>query len=512
MKKLLSFIAAIGFLCSGATMAQTKNIIISGRIDSTIVKYFELNEIKIKIFDRASKLTNDEQVITVPVTPDRKFKAEIPANSKLVYLSFWALGKNRKNAFTPIQGQTRFADKYEELYLFERGDSLKLNIWKDGKMSFTGKGSEKLKLQSYLYNLPHTYESLSQRYVDLRNQKKFGELLPSFVAALHTDNSIRKNLIATYKGELPEDVYQILLIDALSRTEIEITENLYFTSGVEFADELSNAVRLKQPESFNAKYINLSAFYTDLIFLRELNSYGAKNAVNRKENYFKGLYPILKRKYTGPFREDLLLVASKRAPSDFVRPFINDLMSISIDPLNKKAFSTWKAKEFSSAYPFALSDQNGLIHNLSDYKGKVVVMDLWFTGCGGCIWLNTAMRQIVEKYKDNKDIVFLTVSADTNKEQWLKSIPTERYTSPGTVNLYTNGKGFDDPIWTYYGFIGGPNQLIIGKDGSLISSRPPNLVLVAQKNDNGELLASGLLETPIGKEFINMLDKALLKN
>jgi len=52
---------------------------------------------------------------------------------------------------------------------------------------------------------------------------------------------------------------------------------------------------------------------------------------------------------------------------------------------------------------------------LSDYKGKVVVMDIWATWCGPCIAMIPHERDMVKKLKD-KPFVLLSVSADAKKE------------------------------------------------------------------------------------------------
>lgn len=47
-----------------------------------------------------------------------------------------------------------------------------------------------------------------------------------------------------------------------------------------------------------------------------------------------------------------------------------------------------------------------------DLKGKVIVINLWFTTCYPCILELPALNRLVEEYKD-KDVVFLGISTDT---------------------------------------------------------------------------------------------------
>lgn len=58
---------------------------------------------------------------------------------------------------------------------------------------------------------------------------------------------------------------------------------------------------------------------------------------------------------------------------------------------------------------FTLKDLSGKSVSLSDFKGKVVVLDFWATWCVPCRESFPAMKLVVDKYKNNKDIKFLFI-------------------------------------------------------------------------------------------------------
>ena len=51
--------------------------------------------------------------------------------------------------------------------------------------------------------------------------------------------------------------------------------------------------------------------------------------------------------------------------------------------------------------------------SLADLKGKIVVLNFWFTACGGCITEMPDLNELKKGY-DNKGCVFLAITYDDN--------------------------------------------------------------------------------------------------
>lgn len=126
------------------------------------------------------------------------------------------------------------------------------------------------------------------------------------------------------------------------------------------------------------------------------------------------------------------------------------------------------AVEYPKAPDFSLSDREGRAVALSDFKGKLVYMDIWATWCGPCRQQFPALRAIEEKYK-NKGIVFLSISVDPDhlKPQWEKMIDEEQLKG---VQLFA-GKtsGFDEA----YGVEFIPRFLLISPQGDILMDQAP---------------------------------------
>jgi len=77
----------------------------------------------------------------------------------------------------------------------------------------------------------------------------------------------------------------------------------------------------------------------------------------------------------------------------------------------------------SVVQPFAFINQDGKMVTDKDVEGKVYVAEYFFTTCRGiCPRLNTNMKKVYERFKDEKDFVILSHTSDpeTDSAQQLK--------------------------------------------------------------------------------------------
>ena len=89
------------------------------------------------------------------------------------------------------------------------------------------------------------------------------------------------------------------------------------------------------------------------------------------------------------------------------------------------------ARELPDAPDFTLTDQNGVRHTLSDYKGKVVLLNFWATWCGPCKMEMPDLQAVYEDYgKNQEDVVILGVAnPKTSSQPQNADVPTEEVVS-----------------------------------------------------------------------------------
>jgi thiol-disulfide isomerase/thioredoxin len=105
-----------------------------------------------------------------------------------------------------------------------------------------------------------------------------------------------------------------------------------------------------------------------------------------------------------------------------------------------------------------LTDTEGKLRSLADYRGKVVVMDFWATWCGPCAQIMPRMQKLHEKLAD-KGVVVFGVNA------WEKGDPAAMMRKKGlTYDLLLKGEDLAEP----YKITTLPVVYIVGDDGKII--------------------------------------------
>ncbi|MGH9938654.1 MAG: redoxin family protein [Blastocatellia bacterium] len=65
---------------------------------------------------------------------------------------------------------------------------------------------------------------------------------------------------------------------------------------------------------------------------------------------------------------------------------------------------------------FTLTKLDGSPLKLGDHRAKVIVMNFWATWCGPCLTEMPLFEKTIAKYKDDKDVIFLAITTDEDRE------------------------------------------------------------------------------------------------
>ena len=127
---------------------------------------------------------------------------------------------------------------------------------------------------------------------------------------------------------------------------------------------------------------------------------------------------------------------------------------------------------------FTMNDREGRPVKLSDFRGKVMLVDFWASWCGPCRKENPHVVELYHHYHD-KGFDVLGVSLDKTKEPWLAAIEKD-----GLVwNHVSDLQGWSNQAAHLYGVTSIPHTVLVGKDGKIIA-----------RNLRGEQLTAKLKE------------------
>jgi len=113
---------------------------------------------------------------------------------------------------------------------------------------------------------------------------------------------------------------------------------------------------------------------------------------------------------------------------------------------------------------FAQNDSSNKSVKLSDFSGKVVLLEFWGSWCGPCREQNPSLVKIYSEFKV-KGFEILGVGAETDRRKWIEAINKDGLTWINVTDL----KGDNNKAAMIYGISGYPTNFLIDKNGTIIA-------------------------------------------
>ncbi len=119
-----------------------------------------------------------------------------------------------------------------------------------------------------------------------------------------------------------------------------------------------------------------------------------------------------------------------------------------------------QAQNGPAAPNFTLQGLDGRMVSLSDFKGKVVLLNIWATWCGPCVSETPSIDKLHKMFED-EDFALLAVSIDEGGKKAVEPfMKSKKLSFP--VLLDPEGR-----VARLYGTTGVPESFIIRKDGTV---------------------------------------------
>jgi len=188
----------------------------------------------------------------------------------------------------------------------------------------------------------------------------------------------------------------------------------------------------------------------------EFNFYAAMDSLNSEQ------FSNMIERYSAEF----LALLSKVTDAEFIAEAKEKITKTRKNWLERKTAIDNMPKEGEPAIGFTYPDKDGEKISLSDFKGTLVYVDVWATWCGPCRAEIPSLQQLEADYH-GKDITFMSVSVDTNKEAWLKMVKEKEL---GGTQLWAEGWS---EITKSYAIFGIPRFMLFDAEGNVISTNAP---------------------------------------
>lgn len=195
----------------------------------------------------------------------------------------------------------------------------------------------------------------------------------------------------------------------------------------------------------NSRYLELLAYRAILSYLLDNDTIPSKSSIEiedyQRAKAINGKAMMAKDKAA--------VTELKPALKEIINPSYKSIVSNRIDELLKFG-------KGDTALDFMAMTINEQPVNLKAYAGKVIFIDIWATWCGPCMKEIPYLEKLKDQYKNNPDVVFISLSIDDDKGRWKKEVMSMK--NPGNQWNINIPKLNDYSVYVY------PTTIIIDKN------------------------------------------------
>lgn len=357
---------------------------------------------------------------------------------------------------------------YVPLYI-QQGDDLSVNIdlaQQPASVKFAGKDTI---ASSYLMKKSSLTKELEQN-----NRELFGKDIEEFKQGIEDIKKKRAELLSNTKN-LPKEFialeekannYYLLFLKSSYPQAHSHFANKEVEMPKEFADELAS-VNYDNADDFDAFYEYKQLVFRDFYTKSEGS---AEPDWNPLITYVRGLKSENIKSTLAQFFVEGLSAGNEPELNELllssVKEFVKDEKLVKKAEARNASFENLKAGKPSPAFDF--ENFAGGKTSLESLKGKLVYIDVWATWCVPCLQEIPAL-QALEKEYHGKNIAFVSISIDQNKQKW---VDYQTANKPTGIQLYGD-LSVEDNFADAYGIQSIPRFILIDKEGNIISASAP---------------------------------------
>lgn len=367
-------------------------------------------------------------------------------------------------------------------FLVNPGDSLNL-ILRDNKlglvnMEISGRGAEKILIlkeaankifSNYIFKKSYSKKTMEEKYIELDNSLNIIDSI--------FNNHLKRNTrdFRLAKAQLVDQT-----LDGLLEYSVWNYDDTVKTLFNKYIKDKNRILPLLTSETLD--YFGGFHILPDYIYLSNMDQLGDRYDLFRY-NYPLEYASLVKKEFrNNPDVMDFLISDNtiKIFHQNWYDRVSQEVYDYYISNVNKNnphfqdvanEFEQLKEilKPGKPFYNFNLVDTNGVYHNLREMKGKVVILDFWFTGCGACKQLTSELLKIENDFK-NDEIQFVSINVDKTKSIWKRGIGI--YSVGSSLQLSTEGRRNDHPVLKFGNVNAYPTLIVLDKEGRIVGIPP----------------------------------------
>ncbi len=394
----------------------------------------------IERIDAISALSIDGDNILIKGTTDGKFNLQLPVSAP----GYYRLGRNI-------------------LYLCP-GDNLTIEVDYDypERAIFKGKGSE---ANDYLKETP--FPKAGSFLDGGQNVKKDIKSTFDYILEraknreqdLLSRKNVSKGFIALEQARIKADVINSLgmnLAFYYGYTENRDITEADLTPLKKEVDEICGSVEKSYLTGFaNADYLQLEVYQSIAPLIIKSNN-STDTEVKKISDWLHAYYIV----------NELIRTEDKKTIQEYGLAKLQEIKNIKFRDAAQKVYNELtRFGDGDEAINFTATDLKGAPQSIEQFKGKVIFIDMWATWCGPCMQEMPYFEKLKTHYKDNKDIVFISLSIDEKTDEWAKNVKARN--AEGLQWNINRAKLKD------YNIKGIPRVIVIGKDFKIFKMQGP---------------------------------------
>ena len=253
-----------------------------------------------------------------------------------------------------------------------------------------------------------------------------------YIQTIDSVTNLKRNVILQFESDLPSEVktfelgnlkyWKLWSLNNYVHGRRWITKEPSFNVSSNYPDVFANV-------SFEEDYLYSSNYYISYIkdyLYKKLSAYKKDNPNSDTEVY---LLELTKKEVSNTELLNILFTSylnqEGKTVEDF-EPFFEQLEtgitdSLTLIELEKIKEQRKKTTKGASVSNFELKNEKGQTVRLSDFKGNIVVVDVWASWCLPCIKEIPQLNEMKKRFEDDS-VVFIGINAMDSKKDWLNAL------------------------------------------------------------------------------------------